>query len=131
LVKISSDGFVNALLLESAGRGIYSGWHGGIVPLAGIPRDHNSPIFILVFDPCEKKPLNLLHRPSTPSKGKTLPVYRTELPLTSIGVAALSWTMAATCICAYQSRPVDVRYEPFLIEQAAAAVPTAFLRRVE
>jgi hypothetical protein len=126
---------INALLLESAGGGIYSGWHGGIVPLTGIPRDHNSLIFRPCFRPCEKKALNLLRRPSTPSKGKTLPVYCTELPLTAFAVAALSWTMAAMRVSARQLRLVDVRPDHFPTEQAAfeptAAVPMAFMRRVE
>jgi hypothetical protein len=77
--------------------------HSGVSTIAGIS--------ILA-----KKALNLLRRPSTSSKGKTLPVYCTELPLMVIVVAALFWTAAATRASACECRPVDVQSEHYPAE---------------
>jgi hypothetical protein len=77
--------------------------HSGVSTIAGIS--------ILA-----KKALNLLRRPSTSSKGKTLPVYCTELPLMVIVVAALFWTAAATRASACECRSVDVQSEHYPAE---------------
>jgi hypothetical protein len=99
------DVFVGSLLRESAGRRIYS----RRARLHRAIDEHSGVSTIARISILAKKALNLLRRPPTPSKGKTLPVYCTELPLTIIVVAALFWTTAATRVYARECRPVDVQ----------------------
>jgi tripartite ATP-independent transporter DctP family solute receptor len=66
----------------------------------------------------EKKALNLLRRPSTSSKGKTLPVYRAGFSRTSFLVVALFLTVAAAGVSAREFRAADVQAENYPTVQA-------------
>jgi hypothetical protein len=105
--------FVRSLLLKTASRRIYSGQ----VPLHRAIDEHSGVSTIAGISILAKKPLNLLRRPSTSPKGKTLPVYCTDLPLTLIVVAALSWTTAAMRLCAREYRPAEVQSEHYPPDQ--------------
>jgi len=88
---------------------------------AGLHRaidDHSGVSTIARLSAIAKKALNLLRRPSTSSKGKTLPVYRAEPPRTVIRVVALFLTVAATGVSAREFRAADVQAENYPTVQA-------------
>jgi tripartite ATP-independent transporter DctP family solute receptor len=88
---------------------------------AGLHRpidDHSGVSTIASLFPPAKKALNLLRPASTPSKGKTLPVYRACLPRTLIVVAALLSAVAATGAFAREFRAADVQAENYPTVQA-------------
>jgi tripartite ATP-independent transporter DctP family solute receptor len=80
--------------------------------------DHSGVSTIARLSAIAKKALNLLRRPSTSSKGKTLPVYRAELLRTVIRVVALFLTVAATGVSAREFRAADVQAENYPTVQA-------------
>jgi tripartite ATP-independent transporter DctP family solute receptor len=94
----------------------------GLVPeKAGLHRaidDHSGVSTIAGSLATAKKALNLLRRPSTSSKGKTLPVYRADLPRTVLRVVALFLTVAVTCVSAREFRAADVQTENYPTVQA-------------
>jgi tripartite ATP-independent transporter DctP family solute receptor len=80
--------------------------------------DHSAVSTIAGLPAPEKKALNLFRPASTSSKGKTLPVFRADLPRTVLCVVALLLTVAATNGSAREFRAADVQAEDYPTVQA-------------
>ena len=82
--------------------------------------DHSAVSTIAISPASAKKPLNLFHRlQDTINKGKTLPVYRADLPRTLTLVVALLLMLAApTSVFAREFRAADTQSEDYPTVQA-------------